>query len=108
MGTLSENNQTLTRADLARLLKDELGLNEREARDVVATFFEEIITGLEGNTSVKMQRFGTFGTRDKKERPGRNLKTGEVATVSARRVVTFRPSSMLKERITEYAGPGIE
>ena len=105
---MSENNQTLTRADLARLLKDELGLNEREARDVVATFFEEIITGLEGNTSVKMQRFGTFGTRDKKERPGRNLKTGEVATVSARRVVTFRPSSMLKERITEYAGPGIE
>lgn len=105
---MSENNKTLTRADLAKLLKDELGLNEREARDVVATFFEEIITGLEGNTSVKLQRFGTFGTRDKKERPGRNLKTGEVATVSARRVVTFRPSSMLKERITEYAGPGIE
>jgi len=105
---LSEDGKTLTRADLARILKEELGLNEREARDVVATFFEEIISGLEGDPSVKVQKFGTFGTRDKKERPGRNLRTGEVATVTARRVVTFRPSSMLKNRITEYAGPGIE
>lgn len=105
---MARNDKTLTRADLAKLLNDELGLNEREARDIVATFFEEISTGLESNSYVKVQRFGTFATRDKTERPGRNLKTGEVATVSARRVVTFRPSSLLKRRITEYAGPGIE
>lgn len=105
---MEDDSKALTRADLAQLLKKELGVNQREANDIVASFFDEVTAGLERNDNVKLQRFGTFDTRDKRERPGRNLKTGEVATIAARRVVTFRPSAMLKDRISNYAGPGIE
>ncbi len=105
---MEDERTVLTRADLAQVLKQELGINQREANDVVACFFDEVTAGLERNDCVKLARFGTFETRDKSERPGRNLKTGEAATIAARRVVTFRPSTMLKSRILEYAGPGIE
>jgi len=95
---------TLTKADLSEMLFEELGLNKREAKEMVETFFEEIKLALENNYQVKLSGFGNFDLRDKKERPGRNPKTGEEIPISARRVVTFRPGQKLKIRVEEYAG----
>ncbi|HEB28894.1 MAG TPA: integration host factor subunit alpha [Porticoccus sp.] len=81
----------LTKADLAEMLFDELGLNKREAKEIVESFFEEIRSALETNEQVKLSGFGNFELRDKNTRPGRNPKTGEEIPISARRVVTFRP-----------------
>ena len=105
---MSDDKTAVTRADLTEALLNELGINQREASELVQTFFEEIATGLERNESVKLPRFGTFVVREKNARPGRNLRTGEAVTINARRVVTFRASSTLKDRIAKYVGPGIE
>lgn len=93
----------LTKAGMAEELFDELGLNKREAKEIVEAFFEEIRLSLEANQSVKISGFGNFDLRDKSERPGRNPKTGEEIPISARRVVTFRPGQKLKARVEEYA-----
>lgn len=94
----------LTKADMADYLFDELGLNKREAKELVEHFFEEIRQALEDNESVKLSGFGNFELRDKGQRPGRNPKTGEEVPISARRVVTFRPGQKLRERIEHHAG----
>jgi len=95
----------LTKADMAEKLYEELGLNKREAKELVEMFFEEICSALEAGTQVKLSRFGNFDLRDKNERPGRNPKTGEDIPITARRVVTFRPGQKLKARVEAYAGP---
>jgi integration host factor subunit alpha len=96
---------TLTKADLADLLFEQVGLNKREAKDMVEAFFEEIRTALEAGDSVKLSGFGNFELRKKSERPGRNPKTGEEIPITARRVVTFHASQKLKSRVEEaYAG----
>lgn len=96
---------TLTKADLADLLFEQVGLNKREAKDMVEAFFEEIRTSLEGGDSVKLSGFGNFELRQKSERPGRNPKTGEEIPITARRVVTFHASQKLKIQVDEvYAG----
>ncbi len=82
----------------------ELGLNKREAKELVDLFFEEIRTSLESSEPVKISGFGNFELRDKRQRPGRNPKTGEEVPISARRVVTFRPGQKLRERVEDYAG----
>lgn len=94
----------LTKADLAEQLFEELGLNKREAKEMVELFFAEISDSLARNEQVKLSGFGNFDLRDKKERPGRNPKTGEEIPISARRVVTFRPGQKLKQRVEAYAG----
>jgi integration host factor subunit alpha len=94
----------LTKADLAEMLFDELGLNKREAKEVVEMFYSEICTALENNDQVKLSGFGNFELRDKSSRPGRNPKTGEEIPISARRVVTFKPGQKLKARVENYAG----
>ncbi|CAI8357608.1 MAG: integration host factor subunit alpha [Porticoccaceae bacterium] len=94
----------LTKADLAEMLFDELGLNKREAKEIVEMFYGEISTALESNDQVKISGFGNFELRDKKSRPGRNPKTGEEIPISARRVVTFKPGQKLKTRVETYAG----
>ena len=94
----------LTKADMAERLFEELGLNKREAKEVVEQFFEEIRASLESNEQVKLSGFGNFDLRDKKERPGRNPKTGEDIPISARRVVTFKPGQKLNARVETYAG----
>ena len=68
---------TLTKADMAELLFDQVGLNKREAKDMVEAFFEEIRVALEAGDTVKLSGFGNFELRKKSERPGRNPKTGE-------------------------------
>ena len=94
----------LTKAEMADHLFEELGLNKREAKEVVEQFFEEVRTCLEGNEQVKLSGFGNFDLRDKSERPGRNPKTGKEIPITARRVVTFRPGQKLKARVEAYAG----
>ncbi len=95
----------LTKAEMAEKLFEELGLNKREAKEVVELFFEEVRASLESNEQVKLSGFGTFDLRDKSQRPGRNPKTGEEIPITARRVVTFRPGQKLKARVEAYAGP---
>jgi integration host factor subunit alpha len=94
----------LTKADLAEMLFDELGLNKREAKEIVEMFYSEICKALENNDQVKLSGFGNFELRDKSSRPGRNPKTGEEIPISARRVVTFKPGQKLKARVENYAG----
>ena len=94
----------LTKADMAERLFDELGLNKREAKEMVEIFFEKIRLALEDGEQVKLSGFGNFDLREKKQRPGRNPKTGEEIPISARRVVTFRPGQKLKAKVEAYAG----
>ncbi|MGB1157835.1 MAG: integration host factor subunit alpha [Porticoccaceae bacterium] len=94
----------LSKADLAEMLFDELGLNKREAKELVEMFYGEIVKALENNQPVKLSGFGNFDLRDKNSRPGRNPKTGEYVPVSARRVVTFKPGQKLKARVETHAG----
>ena len=96
--------KTMTKAELAEVLFDRLGLNKREAKDIVEMFFEEIRAALERGEQVKLSGFGNFDLREKKERPGRNPKTGEEIPITARRVVTFRPGQKIKQRVEAYAG----
>ncbi len=90
---------TLTKAELAGLLFDSVGLNKREAKEMVESFFEEIRDALEKGDSVKLSGFGNFQLRYKPQRPGRNPKTGEEMPISARRVVTFHASQKLKAMV---------
>ncbi len=94
----------LTKVDMAERLFDDLGLNKREAKEMVEMFFEVIPEALERGQQVKLSGFGNFDLREKKQRPGRNPKTGEEIPISARRVVTFRPGQKLKARVEAYAG----
>src|SRR6218665_1815747 len=94
----------LTKAEMAERLYEELGLNKREAKELVELFFEEIRHALEDNEQVKLSGFGNFDLRDKRQRPGRNPKTGEEIPITARRVVTFPPAPDLKARVEAYAG----
>ena len=89
---------------MAESLFEELGLNKREAKELVEAFFEEVRLALEEGEEVKLSGFGNFVLRDKNQRPGRNPKTGEEIPITARRVVTFRPGQKLKSRVEEYAG----
>ena len=94
----------LTKADMAESLDNELGLNKREARELVDTFYEELRAALAMGEAIKLSGFGNFDLRDKNQRPGRNPKTGEEIPITARRVVTFRPGQKLKARVEAYAG----
>ncbi len=95
---------SLTKAEMAERLFDELGLNKREAKELVELFFAEIRDALAKGEDVKLSGFGNFTLRHKDQRPGRNPKTGEEIPISARRVVTFRPGQKLKSRVEAYAG----
>ena len=95
---------SLTKVDMVEMLFEELGLNKREAKEIVEQFFEEIKLALETGHQVKLSGFGNFLTRSKAERPGRNPKTGEETSISARNVVTFRSGQKLKTRVDAHAG----
>ncbi len=94
----------LTKASMAESLFDELGLNKREARELVDSFFEDLRSALASGEQIKLSGFGNFDLRDKNQRPGRNPKTGQEIPITARRVVTFRPGQKLKSRVEVYAG----
>jgi len=90
---------TLTKAELADFLFEKVGLNKREAKEMVDAFFDEIRNALEHGDTVKLSGFGNFQLRDKPQRPGRNPKTGEEIPITARRVVTFHASQKLKSAV---------
>ena len=92
---------TVTKADLANTLFEQLGLNKREAKEFIELFFETIRESLENGESVKLSGFGSFSVRDKRSRPGRNPKTGEDVPVTPRRVVTYKASQKVKDRIAK-------
>jgi integration host factor subunit alpha len=96
----------LTKADLYDHIFNVMGLNKREAKDLVELFFEQIKTCLENGEMVKLSGFGNFILRDKSERPGRNPKTGESIPIKARRVVTFRAGHKLKAKVENYSPEG--
>jgi len=98
----------LTKADMAEYLFEELGINKREAKELVEIFFEEIRSALEQGQQVKLSGFGNFDLRDKNQRPGRNPKTGEEIPITARRVVTFHASQKLKAMVEAANHAGTE
>lgn len=95
----SLETNALTKAQLADLLFDQIGLNKRESKDMVDAFFDLIVQSLIDGKDVKLSGFGNFQIRTKAPRPGRNPRTGEEIPIEARRVVTFHASSKLKEQI---------
>jgi len=90
---------TLTKAELAELLFDKLGLNKRESKDMVEAFFDIIHSTLVRSDDVKLSGFGNFNIRRKAPRPGRNPRTGESIPIAARNVVTFHASHKLKGQV---------
>ena len=95
----SLETNALTKAQLADLLFDQIGLNKRESKDMVDAFFDLLVQRLVQGQDVKLSGFGNFQIRTKAPRPGRNPRTGELIPIAARRVVTFHASSKLKELI---------
>ncbi len=95
----------LTKAQLSELLFEQIGLNKREAKDMVDAFFDLIGERLANGEEVKLSGFGNFQLRVKAPRPGRNPRTGEVIPIAARRVVTFHASQKLKEQVQ---GTGVD
>ena len=91
----------LTKAQLAELLFEQIGLNKRESKDMIDALFDLISTNLVNGTDVKVAGFGNFQIRTKAPRPGRNPRTGEAIPIAARRVVTFHASQKLKVQIQE-------
>ena len=89
----------LTKAQLADMLFEQIGLNKRESKDMIDAFFEVISQRLIAGEDVKLAGFGNFQIRIKAPRPGRNPRTGELIHIAARRVVTFHASQKLKDQI---------
>lgn len=99
---------TLTKADLAKHLDEEIGLTNREAKEIVELFFQYIGDALVKGQHIKISGFGNFTLHDKRERPGRNPRTGEEVAVSARRVVTFHCGQKLKARVEKFDGKEVQ
>ncbi len=93
------NNRTITRADLAEAVYEEVGLSRNESSDLVEAVLEEISKALIQGDGVKLSSFGSFAVREKGERVGRNPKTGVEVPISPRKVLVFRASHVLKDRI---------
>lgn len=89
----------LTKAEILDHLFEKIDLNKQDIKDLLETFFEEVRKSLESGEEVKLSGFGNFYLRDKKQRPGRNPKTGENIPITARRVVIFKPGQKLKLRV---------
>jgi integration host factor subunit alpha len=95
------SEKTLTRMDLSESVFREVGLSRNESADLVESVLEKISASLVAGEQVKISSFGTFSIRQKNARVGRNPKTGEEAPIPPRRVLTFRPSHLMKDRVSE-------
>jgi len=96
----------LTKAQLAELLFEQIGLNKRESKDMVDAFFDLMVDSLVQGQDVKISGFGNFQIRTKAARPGRNPRTGELIPIEARRVTTSHASHKLKDAIQGPADSG--
>ena len=92
------DRKTLTRQDISEALYRKIGLSKHESAVMLEYVLEQISNALIDGESVKLSSFGTFYPRQKRERVGRNPKTGVSATINARRVISFKPSKLMKER----------
>ncbi len=103
------NGKTLTRADLAEAVFEKAGLPRNEAAELVELVLKQIVHALERGEAIKLSSFGSFGLRQKSERVGRNPKTGEIVPITPRRVIVFKASNIMKDRInatlSKPAGP---
>jgi integration host factor subunit alpha len=97
------SQKTITRADLSEAVYQEVGLSRNESADLVESVLNEISESLVDGGNVKISSFGSFMVREKGGRVGRNPKTGEEVPIDPRRVLVFRPSQVLKERISQLA-----
>ncbi len=95
------SGKTLTRADLAEAVFQKVGLPRNESAEIVELVLREIVSSLERGDSVKLSSFGSFGIRDKGQRVGRNPKTGQEVPITPRRVLVFRASNIMKQRIND-------
>ena len=95
------SGKTLTRADLAEAVFQKVGLPRNESAEIVELVLREIVASLERGRTVKLSSFGSFGIRDKGQRVGRNPKTGQEVPITPRRVLVFRPSNIMKQRIND-------
>jgi integration host factor subunit alpha len=91
--------KTLTRADLAEAVVQKVGLPRNESQELVELILREISSSLAAGNTVKLSSFGSFGIRQKGQRVGRNPKTGQEVPITPRRVLVFRPSNIMKDRI---------
>ena len=98
--------KTITRADLAEAVYRKVGLSRAESAELVETILDEVCNAIVRGETVKLSTFATFHVRDKHERVGRNPKTGEEVPITPRRVVTFRPSQMLRDFVEKGARVG--
>ncbi|KAB7616312.1 integration host factor subunit alpha [Amylibacter sp. SFDW26] len=94
------SDKTLTRMDLGEAVFREVGLSRNESAHLVESVLDHLSNALVSGENVKISSFGTFSLRDKKARVGRNPKTGEEVPITPRRVLTFRPSHLMKERVS--------
>lgn len=91
--------QTITRADVAETIYEEIGLSRKDSNDVLDMILDEMVQELSQGNDVKLSSFGTFALRSKKARAGRNPKTGVDAIISPRRVISFKPSQTMRKTI---------
>lgn len=91
--------KTITRADVAEAVYEEIGLSRKDSNDILDMIIDEVILELSNGEDVKLSSFGTFSLRDKKARSGRNPKTGVEALISSRRVISFKPSQTMRKKI---------
>ncbi len=98
------SEQTVTRADLSEAVYQEVGLSRNESAELVESVLNEIADSLVAGETVKVSSFGTFSVRQKGQRIGRNPKTGEDVPILPRKVLVFRPSRVLKDRINDTLG----
>ena len=93
--------KTLTRQDISETLYRDIGLSKHESALMLESVLQHISNALIDGKIVKLSSFGTFSPRQKSERVGRNPKTGVIATINARRVISFKPSKLMKDRINK-------
>ena len=93
--------KTVTRLDVAEAIYTEIGLSRKDSNDILDMVIDEIVKELSLGNDVKLSSFGTFSLRDKKERTGRNPKTGVEAVISSRRVISFKPSQTMRRQINK-------
>ena len=93
--------KTITRVDVAEAIYTEIGLSRKDSGDILDMVVNEIVSELSAGNDVKLSSFGTFSLRDKKQRTGRNPKTGVEAVISSRRVISFKPSQTMRKLINK-------
>lgn len=94
----------MTKADLVEIVYEKVGLSKKDSQDIVEALFDTIKANLKNGEKIKISGFGNFILRDKRPRKGRNPQTGSDIQISARRVLTFRPSQILKAHLNENRG----